>query len=48
MSKKINLAKYLLLREIFPANIRFFPRYIIVLPRKWKEIEWWLTGYNSS
>ena len=41
--KKINLAKYIMLRETIPANNQYYPKYIIILPRKWKEIEWWLT-----
>ena len=48
MKKKINLAKYIMLRETIPANSQYYPGYIIVLPRKWKEMEWWITGFNSS
>lgn len=48
MKKKINLAKYIMLRETIPANYKYYPSYIIVLPREWKEMEWWLTGFNSS
>ena len=48
MKKKINLAKYIMLRETIPANSQYYPGYIIVLPRKWKEMEWYLTGFNSS
>ena len=43
MKKKINLAQYIMLRETIPANNQYYPKYIIILPRKWKEVEWWLT-----
>ena len=46
--KRVNLAKYILLREILPASNKFRQSYYVVLPRDWKEIEWWVTGYNSS
>ena len=43
MKKKLNLAKYIMLRQIHGENNYFSKhQYCIILPRNWKDIEWWV------
>lgn len=44
---KINLTKFIFIREFISVSSNYYKGYVINLNRRWDEIEWWLTGFNT-